>query len=228
MSAAIRVLVADDHAVVRLGIRRLLADRERYFVVGEVANAAEVIEAVDRWQPDVVVLDVRLPDGSGVEVCRAIRTARPATQVVMLTSFTDDDALIGAINAGAIGYVLKGTEPEHLTRAIDRAAAGEAVLDPLSARDMLAWVQRHTGPAPLDTPLSSLTEHERQVLPLIARGLTNREIGEILFVSDQTVKGYVSGILHKLGLARRAEIAAYVARHLPAALTDQSRNGTAA
>jgi two-component system response regulator DevR len=215
MSDAIRVLVADDHAVVRLGIRHLLADQKRFFVVGEVARARDVLAAVRAWQPDVLVLDVRLPDGSGVEVCRAVRAEQPATQVVMLTSFTDDDALVGAVNAGAIGYVLKGTEPEQLVNAIDRAAAGEAMLDPTTTRGMLEWIQRHTGETAVESPVAALSGQERRVLPLIARGLTNRQIGEALFVSDQTVKGYVSSILRKLSLGRRTEAAAYVARHLP-------------
>jgi DNA-binding NarL/FixJ family response regulator len=228
MPVPIRVLVADDHAVVRLGIRRLLADQARYFVVGEVASAAAVLEGVRHWQPDVLVLDVRLPDGSGVEVCRAVRVERPATQVVMLTSFTDDEALIGAVSAGAIGYVLKGTEPDQLTRAIDRAAAGEPMLDSISTRDMLEWVQKHTGDAPIAAPLASLTDQERRVLPLIVRGLTNRQIGEALFVSDQTVKGYVSAILRKLNLTRRSEAAAFAARHLPSEQAPTPRNESAA
>ena len=220
----IRVLVADDHAVVRLGIRHLLGAHERFFVVGEVSRAGEVLEAVRKWQPDVLVLDVRLPDGSGVEVCRAVRAERPATQVVMLTSFSDDDALVGAVTAGAIGYVLKGTELDQVVSAIDRAAAGEAMLDPVSTREMLDWVQKQTGDSQAGNPVAVLSDQERRVLPLIAQGLTNRQIGETLFVSDQTVKGYVSAILRKLGLGRRAEAAAFVARHLPGQLPGNPGN----
>jgi two-component system, NarL family, response regulator DevR len=211
----IRVLVADDHAVVRLGIKHLLAGDKRYFLVAETATAADTLAAVRRWQPDVVVLDVRLPDGSGVEACRAIRAVRPETQVVMLTSFSDREALVAAVQAGAIGYVLKGAAPEQLVDAILGAAAGEARMDPVSTKDMLEWVQ-HRAPSNLqEGPLATLSDQERRTLSLIAEGKTNRQIGSELFVSDQTVKGYVSNILKKLGVSRRSEAAAFAARHLP-------------
>jgi DNA-binding NarL/FixJ family response regulator len=210
----LRILLVDDHAVVRLGLRSLFETVERFFVVGEAASVSEAVAAAQRWQPDVVVLDVRLPDGSGVEACRTIRAEREATQVVMLTSYGDEDALVESVLAGASGYLLKGAGPDELIRAVERAGEGESLLDGSSTRAVLDVLQRQLKGDSVD-PLSGLSDQEKKILPLIAQGKTNREIGSDLYLSDQTVKGYVSSILKKLRLSRRAEAAAFIARQMP-------------
>src|SRR5829696_8513363 len=172
----LRVLVVDDHAVVRLGLRSLFDTVERFFVVGEAATARDAVAEARRWQPDVVVLDVRLPDGSGVEACREIRAERPGTQVVMLTSYADEDALVASVVAGAAGYLLKGSAPEELIRAVERAAMGESLPDASSTRTVLGVLQRQLSGDATD-PLAALSDQEKRILPFIAQGLTNREIG---------------------------------------------------
>ncbi|MGH2354245.1 MAG: response regulator, partial [Chloroflexota bacterium] len=208
----VRILVVDDEAVVRIGLRSIFDRIEGFFVVGEAGTAAEAMAAVRRWQPDVVVMDARLSDGSGIEVCREIRAEHPDTRVVMLSSSPDQDGLVASIMAGASGYLLKQCEPERLVEAVETVTRNESLLDPASAHTILDWVQRQMSTETLD-PLAALTEQERRILPLIAAGQTNREIGAELFLSDQTVKGYVSSILRKLRLRRRAEAAAFIARH---------------
>jgi DNA-binding NarL/FixJ family response regulator len=207
------VLLCDDHEVVREGLRTMLSRREDMAVVGEAGTMAEAIEAAAKAKPDVVIMDVRLPDGSGVEACRAIREARPETRVIMLTSYADDEALFASIIAGASGYLLKQTRGQALVDAIRAVAAGRSLLDPDVTGKVLERVRK--GREQEDPKIASLTEQERKVLEQLAEGKTNREIGTVLFLSEKTVKNYVSRILDKLGLSRRAEAAAYVAKHRP-------------
>lgn len=213
MSDKIRVLLVDDHEVVREGLRTLIARHPRMGVVGEAGTAAEAVEAAARAKPDVVIMDVRLPDGSGVEACRTVRDARPETAVIMLTSYADDEALFASIVAGAAGYLLKQTRGQALTDAIEAVAAGRSLLDPDVTGKVLERVRR--GRPEEDPGIAALTDQERKVLEHLAEGRTNREIGEAMFLSEKTVKNYVSRILDKLGLNRRAEAAAYVAKRRP-------------
>jgi DNA-binding NarL/FixJ family response regulator len=206
----VRILICDDHEVVREGLRTLLAGRAEMRVVAEAGTVADAIEAAARETPDVVIMDVRLPDGSGVEACRSIREILPAARVIMLTSYPDDEALYSSIIAGASGYLLKQTRGRALVEAIDTVSKGRALLDPDVTARVLARVRR--GRADEDPALASLTDQERRVLEQLATGKTNRQIGEALFLSEKTVKNYVSRILEKLNLHRRAEAAAFAAR----------------
>jgi len=207
-----RILLCDDHEVVREGLRVLIARQEGMSVVGEAGTVADAIEAAARSKPDVVIMDVRLPDGSGVEACRSIREARPETKVIMLTSYADDDALFASIIAGASGYLLKQTRGQAVVDAITAVAAGGSLLDPDVTGKVLERVRQSRDEDPV---LASLTEQERKVLAGLAEGHTNREIGGKLFLSEKTVKNYVSRILDKLGLSRRAEAAAFMAKRRP-------------
>jgi two-component system, NarL family, response regulator DevR len=207
-----RVLLCDDHEVVREGLRGLIARQEGMTVVGEAGTVAEVVEAAARTKPDVVIMDVRLPDGSGVEACRTIRETRPETKVIMLTSYADDDALFASIIAGASGYLLKQTRGQAVADAIIAVASGRSLLDPDVTGKVLERIRQSRDE---DPALTSLTEQERRVLAGLAEGQSNREIGEKLFLSEKTVKNYVSRILDKLGLSRRAEAAAFMAKHRP-------------
>ena len=209
-----RILLCDDHEVVREGLRVLIARQETMSVVGEAGTVAEAIEAAARSKPDVVIMDVRLPDGSGVEACRAIRETRPETKVIMLTSYADDDALFASIIAGASGYLLKQTRGQAVVDAITAVAAGGSLLDPDVTGKVLERVRQSRDE---DPALASLTEQERKVLAGLAEGHTNREIGEKMFLAEKTVKNYVSRILDKLGLSRRAEAAAFMAKRRPRA-----------
>ena len=209
---SIRVLLCDDHEVVREGLRGLIGRQAGMTVVGEAGTVAEAIEVAARAKPDVVIMDVRLPDGSGVEACRSIREARPETKVVMLTSYADDEALFASIIAGASGYLLKQTRGQAVADAVTVVAAGGSLLDPDVTGKVLARLRESRAE---DPALASLTEQERKVMAGLAEGKTNREIGETLFLSEKTVKNYVSRILDKLGLSRRAEAAAYMAKHKP-------------
>jgi two-component system, NarL family, response regulator DevR len=211
--APVRVLLCDDHEVVREGLRTLLGRQKGMLVVGEAGTVAEAVEAAVRTKPDVVVMDVRLPDGSGVEACRTIREARPETKVIMLTSYADDEALFASIVAGAAGYLLKQTRGQAVVDAITAVAQGRSLLDPDVTGKVLERVRR--GRTDEDPAVASLTDQERKVLEQLAEGKTNREIGELLFLSEKTVKNYVSRILDKLGLSRRAEAAAYMAKRRP-------------
>jgi len=210
---AIRVLICDDHEVVREGLRTLVGRQAGMTVAGEAGTMKEAIEVAARAKPDVVIMDVRLPDGSGVEACRAIREARPETGVIMLTSYADDEALFASIVAGAAGYLLKQTRGQAVIDAIQAVAKGLSLLGPDVTGKVLERVRR--GRADEDPGLASLTDQERKVLERLAEGKTNREIGAALFLSEKTVKNYVSRILDKLGLSRRAEAAAYVAKRRP-------------
>jgi two-component system response regulator DevR len=189
----------------------LLARRPNLHVVAEAGTVAEAIEAARRFQPELVIMDVRLPDGSGIEACREIREERPETRVVMLTSYPDEDAVLSAIVAGASGYLLKQVRARDLVDALERVARGESLLDPAVTGRVLERVRRiATGDQPDE--LSQLTPQERKILALVAEGKTNKEIAAEVFLSDKTVKNYVSSILAKLNLERRAQAAAYVAK----------------
>jgi DNA-binding NarL/FixJ family response regulator len=205
-----RVLVVDDHWLVRLGLTNLFTNLRHFALVGDANSVASAVAAAKRHSPDVVVMDVRLPDGSGIDACREIRSANPQTRVIMLTSFSDEDAVIASILAGASGYVLKQSEPERLIAAVETAAAGGSLLDPAVSDTVLQWMRGAA--ANVNRPADRLSDQERKILPLIAEGKTNRQIAAELYLSEHTVKTYVSGLLKKLQLARRAEAAAYIAR----------------
>ena len=209
----IRVMLVDDHEVVREGLRTLISRDKSLLVAAEAGTMAEAIETASHTRPDVIVMDVRLPDGSGVEACRTIREARPETKVIMLTSYADDEALFASIVAGAAGYLLKQTRGQAVIDAITAVAAGRSLLDPDVTGKVLERVRR--GREDQDPAFASLTEQERRVLEQLAEGKTNRDIGAVLFLSEKTVKNYVSRILDKLGLSRRAEAAAYMANRRP-------------
>jgi two-component system response regulator DevR len=209
----IRVMFCDDHEVVREGLRTLIGRTAGMSVAGEAATAREAIEVAAKARPDVVIMDIRLPDGSGIEACREIREARPETAVIMLTSYADDEAVFASIVAGAAGYLLKQTRGQAVVDAIQAVAKGRSLLDPDVTGKVLERVRR--GRDDQDPALASLTDQERKVLEQLAEGKTNREIGGVLYLAEKTVKNYVSRILDKLGLARRAEAAAYVAKHRP-------------
>ncbi|HVM08663.1 MAG TPA: response regulator transcription factor [Acidimicrobiales bacterium] len=204
----LRVFLLDDHEVVRRGIRELLESEDDIEVVGEAGTAEEALARIPPTRPEVAVLDVRLPDGDGVEVCREIRSRHPEIQCLMLTSFADDDALFSSIMAGAAGYVLKQVRGTDLVDAIRRVGAGESLLDPAVTRRVLERLRTK----PEEDELAGLTDQERKILELIADGLTNRQIAEQIFLAEKTVKNYVSNILAKLGMSRRSEAAAYAAR----------------
>ena len=203
-----RVFLLDDHEIVRRGVRELLEAESDLEVVGEAGTAQEAYERIPAATPDVAILDVRLPDGDGVEVCREIRSNHPEVACLMLTSFADDEALFSAILAGASGYVLKQVRGTDLVDAVRRVGRGESLLDPLSTSRVLERLRQ----PPQPDELAGLTNQERRVLDLIAEGMTNRQIGEQLFLAEKTVKNYVSNLLAKLGMSRRAEAAAYAAR----------------
>ena len=211
---ATRLLVVDDHQVVRLGLATLFETVPGVKVVGEAGSMAEAVAQARRCRPDVVLMDVRLPDGSGVEACREIRSQQPETHVVMLTSYGDEDAVVASIMAGAAGYLLKHADVNRLVDAVQSVSRGESLLDPAITELVLNRVRRLTAQAG-DDPLAGLSEQERKILPLIAEGKTNREIAAALCLSEFTVKKYLSHIFQKLNLARRSEAAAFIARHQP-------------
>ncbi len=208
-AAKVRILLVDDHEVVRMGLRTLLERREGLQVVGEAGTVADAVASARQWHPDVIVMDIRLPDGNGVEACREIRGERPETRVIMLTSYADDEAVYGSIMAGASGYLLKQTRGQNLAEAIERVGKGESLLDP-AVTDKVLERMRSLARGEGDE-LAALTEQERRILGLIAEGKTNKEIAEEVFLSDKTVKNYVSSILSKLNLRRRSEAAAFIA-----------------
>jgi len=208
----LRILVVDDHEVVRQGLVALLGRREEFQVVAEAGSVAEALAATRRFIPDLVVMDVRLPDGSGIEACRDIRSEYPATRVVMLTSYPDEEAVLSAIIAGASGYLLKQVRGRDLVAALESVGRGDSLLDPAVTERVLERVRRVAAGGERDE-LSDLTAQERKILLLVAEGKTNKEIAAEVFLSDKTVKNYVSSILAKLNLQRRAQAAAFVARH---------------
>jgi DNA-binding NarL/FixJ family response regulator len=206
-----RLLVVDDHEVVRQGLVALLDRRAGFQVVAEAGTVGEAIEAARRFRPDLVIMDIRLPDGSGIEACREIRAELPDTRVVILTSFPDEEAVLSAIVAGASGYLLKQIRARDLVSALETVGRGGSLLDPAVTEKVLERVRRiATGSEPDE--LAALTAQERKILLLVAEGMTNKEIAAEIFLSDKTVKNYVSSILSKLNLERRAQAAAFVAR----------------
>jgi DNA-binding NarL/FixJ family response regulator len=204
--------VVDDHEVVRQGLVALLDRRDEFQVVGEAGTVAEAMTVVRRMRPDLVIMDVRLPDGSGIEACRDIRSEMPEVRVVMLTSYPDEEAVLSAIIAGASGYLLKQIRGRDLVTAIEAVGRGESLLDPAVTEKVLERVRRIAAGSYTDE-LASLTSQEQKILALVAEGKTNKEIASEVFLSDKTVKNYVSSILSKLNLERRAQAAAYVAKH---------------
>jgi DNA-binding NarL/FixJ family response regulator len=208
VAVAIRVFLLDDHELVRRGVRDLLEDAG-IEVAGEAATVDEAMRRIPAVRPDVAVLDVRLPDGTGIEVCRDIRATHPEIACLMLTSYSDDEALLDAVMAGAAGYVLKQIRGDDLVDGIRRVAAGESLLDP-AATDRL--IERLRDDTPEDPKIASLTPQERKLLLLLAEGLTNREIAERMYLAEKTVKNYVSNLLTKMGMNRRTEAAVYAAR----------------
>ena len=208
----LRVLLVDDHEVVRDGVKALLQATEDIIVTAEAGSVREAIDEADRTRPDVVVMDVRLADGSGIEATREIRAKHEKTQVLMLTSFADDEALFASIMAGAAGYVLKQVKGGELVRAIRTVGKGQSLLDPAVTSAVLDRLRKGKH-LMRDEKLARLSPQEERILALIADGKTNKEIGDDLGLAEKTVKNYVSSILSKLEVARRAEAAAYLARH---------------
>ena len=206
----ISVFLLDDHEIVRRGIAQLLESEDDIEIVGEASSAAQALARVPALRPDVAILDVRLPDGDGVSVCRDLRSAvTPPPACLMLTSYSDDEALFGAIMAGASGYLLKQVAGIDLVGAVRTVAAGGSLLDPRATAAVLKRLRK--GDEPDDPRFESLSPQERRILALIADGLTNRQIGAKLFLAEKTVKNYVSSLLHKLGFSRRTEAAVYSA-----------------
>jgi DNA-binding NarL/FixJ family response regulator len=204
-----RVFLVDDHEVVRVGIRELLSASPDLEVVGEAGSVTEALTMVPAANPDVAVLDVRLPDGNGIELCRELRSRMPELNVLMLTSFTDDEALFDAIMAGASGFVLKRIVGTDLTAAVKTVAAGQSLLDARSTAALLNRIRREREQG---DPVRALTEQERTVFDYIGDGLTNRQIAEKMFLAEKTVKNYVSHLLAKLGLERRTQAAVLASR----------------
>ena len=208
----LRVMLVDDHEVVRSGVKSMLQATDDIVVTAEAGSVAEAIEEAARSRPDVVVMDVRLTDGSGIEATREIRARRPQTAVLMLTSFADDEALFASIMAGASGYVLKQIKGGELVRAIRAVGQGQSLLDPAITKSVLDRLRRGKH-LMQDEKLARLSPQEERILSLVADGMTNGQIGHELHLAEKTVKNYVSSILSKLEVARRAEAAAYLARH---------------
>ena len=206
------LLVVDDHEVVREGLASLLDRRPGFQVVAQAGTVAEAIAAARRFQPDIIVMDVRLPDGSGIEACREIRAEYPSTRVVMLTSYPDEEAVLSAIVAGASGYLLKQIRARDLVAALEAVGRGESLLDPAVTEKVLERIRRIASGTYADE-VAQLTSQEQKILLLVAEGKTNKEIAADVFLSDKTVKNYVSSILSKLNLERRAQAAAFVAKH---------------
>ncbi|HEY7270944.1 MAG TPA: response regulator transcription factor [Dehalococcoidia bacterium] len=214
MSDDIRVMIVDDHDVVREGLRSLLNRREGMTVVAEAGTMQSAIDEALRVKPQVIVMDVRLPDGTGVEACREIRSDLPETRVIMLTSYADEEAIVSSIMAGASGYLLKQTRGQQLADAVITVARGDSLLDQKVIDRVMEHMRNAAAQAKADKQ-NELTEQEQKILALIAEGKTNREIAAEIYLSDKTVKNYVSSILSKLNLKRRSEAAAYIARRTP-------------
>ena len=207
--ARIDVFLVDDHQVVRQGVRVLLEAEPDITVVGEAGTASAALARIPALKPDVAVLDVRLPDGDGVSVCREIRSAVPGVACLMLTSFSDEEALFGAIMAGAAGYVLKQIRASGLVAAVRIVASGQSLLDPQAVGQVMRWMREQ---AQQPGPLGGLSGQQKQILELIGEGLTNRQIGHRLLLSEKTIKNYVTELFGKLGIHRRAQAAAFAAR----------------
>ena len=206
----IGVFLVDDHEIFRRGIRALLAGEPGIDVAGEAETASAALARIPALRPDVAVLDVRLPDGSGISVCREIRSALPQTACLMLTGYNDEQALMGAIIAGAAGYVSKQTCGTDLVSALRVVAAGQSILDPQAAQQVMARLRQRASTV---DPVAALTEQEKRVLELIGEGMTNRQIAQHMFLAEKTAKNYVSSLLTKLGMQRRTQAAAFSARH---------------
>ncbi len=207
-----RILLVDDHEVVRLGLKALLERHPNFEVVAEASTAREAVERVAAFSPDVVVMDIRLPGGSGIEACQEIVDKYPDTKVIMLTSYAEDEMLFSAIRAGAAGYVLKQIGGEDLVRAIEAVGRGEALLDPAVTQRIFQEVRKAAREEEASA-FSAITQQERHVLMLVSEGKTNREIAKAIFLGEGTVRNYVSSILSKLGVSNRAEAAAYAVEH---------------
>ncbi|MCQ4199081.1 MULTISPECIES: response regulator transcription factor [Streptomyces] len=218
---AITVFLLDDHAVVRRGVHDLLDDEPDITVVGEGATVEQALVRVPALRPDVAVLDVRLPDGDGVTVCRELRSSMPDLACLMLTSFDDEEALLDSIMAGAAGYVLKQIEGSDLVSAVRTVARGQSLLDPAAAAKLMARLRGGQDRERESNPLPGLTERERDILALIGEGLTNRQIGQRLYLAEKTVKNHISRLLAKLGVERRVQ-AAVIATHAEDRLRDES------
>ena len=212
LPSVLRLLVVDDHEVVRRGLVALLERRVAFSVVAQAGTVAEVIEAARTYQPDLVIMDIRLPDGSGIEATREIRAENPAIRVLILTSYPDEEAVFAAIVAGASGYLLKKTRARDLIAALEAVGRGESLLDPAVTEKVLERIRRIATGTYRDE-LAQLTQQEQKILLLVAEGQTNKEIAAGVFLSDKTVKNYVSSILAKLNLQRRAQAAAFMAGH---------------
>lgn len=212
MNEKVRVFLLDDHEVVRRGLRELLESEGDIEVVGEAGTASSANARIPALRPDVAILDARLPDGSGIEVCRHIRSVDPNIRAIILTSYDDDEALFAAIMAGAAGYVLKQVTGQDLLAAVRHVAAGASLLDPHVTERVMQRLRDGNDSEPDE--LKSLTAQERRILELVAEGLTNRQIGERLFLAEKTVKNYMSNILAKLGLERRTQAAVFATRLL--------------
>lgn len=206
----VRVLLVDDHEVVRRGLRDLLSTEDDIEVVAEAGGVDEALVRAQAEHPDVAVVDMRLPDGDGLELCHKLRELGPAPRCLVLTAFDDEQALIGAINAGASGYLLKQVRGQDLVNAVREVAAGQSLLDPVTTARVLERLRKSSAQSPDE--LENLTDQERRVLDLIGEGLTNRQIAEQLFLAEKTVKNYVTAVLAKLGMERRTQAAAWVAR----------------
>jgi two-component system response regulator DevR len=207
-----RILLVDDHEVVRLGLRALLERHPQFEVIAEASTAREALEKVKQYSPNVVVMDIRLPGGSGIDACGEISENYPESKVIMLTSYAEDEMLFSAIRAGAAGYVLKQIGGEDLVRAIEAVGRGEALLDPAVTQRIFQEV-RKAAKEEEASAFAALTQQEKHVLVLVSEGKTNREIAKALFLGEGTVRNYVSSILSKLGVSNRAEAAAYAVEH---------------
>lgn len=207
----IRVLLVDDHVIVREGLKMVLGRDARIRIVGEAGTAQQAVSEACRANPDVVLMDIRLPDGTGVQACSDILEQCPQTRVLFLTSYVDDDTVLAAILAGAHGYLVKEIGVEMLVESIKRVAAGESILDPAATQRVLAWVKTHSG-APPDASREALSPQEQRIVALVAAGKTNKEIAAELGLSPKTVKNYLSNIYQKLQITRRAQAAALFAK----------------
>lgn len=207
-----RILLVDDHEVVRVGLKALLEKHPDFEVVAEAATARDAVEKTESYKPDVVVMDIRLKGGSGIEACQEIIESSPDTQVIMLTSYAEDEMLFSAIRAGAAGYVLKQIGGDDLVRAIEAVGRGEALLDPAVTQRVFQEVRKAAREEEASA-FAELTQQEMHVLQLVSQGRTNRQIAEMLFLGEGTVRNYVSSILSKLNVRNRAEAAAYAVEH---------------
>lgn len=203
--AKTRILIVDDHEVVRMGMRLLFENEDDFTVMGEASNGAEALAKVPVLDPQLILMDVRMEKMGGIEACREIKSRYPQVHILMLTSYTDDDAAMASVLAGASGYLLKNLSRSELLRSVRLVAAGQTLIDPATSQQAMQRL--------ISIPGSELTEREREVLALVARGYTNKQIAETLYVSEKTARNHVSHILEKLGLARRSEAAAYAVEH---------------